>query len=261
MAKVYIGVGHGGRDAGAVKYLVEKDVNLKMALACRDYLNKAGVETKISRETDKDSSINQKTSEANSWGADLALDIHNNAGQGEGAEVLHSIHYGKGAELAKNILDELTKIGQKSRGTKTKQGSHGDYFGFIRQTNMPAVITECVFVDNQKDAAKADTDAECRAFGEAIAKGVLRTLGMSTSTGTKSDSAAANKPSTEPTSPGFLVRVTASALNIRSGPGTGYKVNGVIRDKGVYTIVETQGSWGRLKSGAGWISLNYTKRV
>lgn len=256
MTKVYIGVGHGGRDSGAVKYLVEKDVNLKMALACRDYLNDAGVATKISRESDKDSSISQKTSEANSWGADLALDIHNNAGQGEGAEVLHSIHYGKGAELAKNILDELTKIGQKSRGTKTKQGSNGDYFGFIRQTNMPAVITECVFVDNQKDAAKADTDAECRAFGEAIAKGVLRTLGMS------ADSGDANtKEPAASTSPGFLVRVTASALNIRSGPGTGYKVNGVIRDKGVYTIVETQGSWGRLKSGAGWICLDYTKRV
>lgn len=261
MAKVYIGVGHGGSDPGAVKYLVEKDVNLKMALACRDYLSKAGVETKISRENDKDSSISQKTSEANSWGADLALDIHNNAGAGEGAEVLHSIHYGKGAELAKNILDELTKIGQKSRGTKTKQGSNGDYFGFIRQTNMPAVITECVFVDNQKDAAKADTDEECRAFGEAIAKGVLMTLGMSTETASTGAVKPESKPATKPTSPGFLVRVATSALNIRSGPGIGYKVNGVIRDKGVYTIVETQGSWGRLKSGAGWISLNYTKRV
>lgn len=41
--KVYIGVGHGGTDSGAVKYLVEKDVNLKMAKACRDYLKRAGV--------------------------------------------------------------------------------------------------------------------------------------------------------------------------------------------------------------------------
>lgn len=59
----------------------------------------------------------------------------------------------------------------------------------------------------------------------------------------------------------YLVRVTADALNIRNGPGTNYKINGVIRDKGVYTIVETKGDWGRLKSGAGWISLKYTKKL
>ena len=43
MAKVFIGVGHGGNDPGASKYLVEKDVNLTMALACRDYLEYNGV--------------------------------------------------------------------------------------------------------------------------------------------------------------------------------------------------------------------------
>ena len=59
----------------------------------------------------------------------------------------------------------------------------------------------------------------------------------------------------------FPVKVTANALNIRSGPGTNYKKVGVIKDKGVYTIVETKGSWGKLKSGAGWISLNYTKKI
>ena len=44
----------------------------------------------------------------------------------------------------------------------------------------------------------------------------------------------------------FLVKVTANALNIRSGPGTNYKKVGVIKDEGVYTIVETKGSWGKL---------------
>ena len=63
----------------------------------------------------------------------------------------------------------------------------------------------------------------------------------------------------------YQVRVTASALNIRKGPGASYATNGVITDKGVYTIVEEQkvGSttWGKLKSGAGWISLAYTKKL
>ena len=57
------------------------------------------------------------------------------------------------------------------------------------------------------------------------------------------------------------VKVTADSLNIRSGAGTQHKIVGVIKDKGVYTITEVKGSWGKLKSGKGWISLNYTKRV
>lgn len=60
---------------------------------------------------------------------------------------------------------------------------------------------------------------------------------------------------------GYLVKVTANVLNIRNGPGTSYKINGQIKDKGTYTIVETKGTWGKLKSGVGWISLNYTKKV
>lgn len=59
----------------------------------------------------------------------------------------------------------------------------------------------------------------------------------------------------------YLVKVTASALNIRKGAGTNHRVVGCIRDKGTYTIVAEDNGWGKLKSGAGWISLAYTKRV
>lgn len=59
----------------------------------------------------------------------------------------------------------------------------------------------------------------------------------------------------------YLVKVTANALNIRSGAGTSNAIVGCIRDKGTYTIVETQGNWGKLKSGAGWICLDYTVKV
>ena len=64
-----------------------------------------------------------------------------------------------------------------------------------------------------------------------------------------------------PTTAAFKVKVTDPSLNIRKGPGTNHPIVGVIKDMGIYTIVETQGNWGRLKSGAGWISLNYTKRI
>lgn len=64
----------------------------------------------------------------------------------------------------------------------------------------------------------------------------------------------------------YTVRVTAATLNIRKGPGTNYAITSSIRDKGVYTITEEANGagatkWGKLKSGAGWISLDFcTKR-
>ena len=63
-----------------------------------------------------------------------------------------------------------------------------------------------------------------------------------------------------------MVRVDITNLRIRKGPGTNYQTNGYT-GKGVFTIVEEasgQGStkgWGKLKSGAGWISLDYAKKI
>jgi hypothetical protein len=59
----------------------------------------------------------------------------------------------------------------------------------------------------------------------------------------------------------YVVQVTTGALNYRQGPGTNYKVNGTIRDRGRYTIIDEQNGWGKLKSGAGWLSLAYTKKI
>lgn len=65
----------------------------------------------------------------------------------------------------------------------------------------------------------------------------------------------------------YLVEVTATDLNIRKGPGTNYGKTGKFTGKGVFTITEERvgtGSnkgWGKLKSGAGWISLDYVKRL
>lgn len=67
--------------------------------------------------------------------------------------------------------------------------------------------------------------------------------------------------SSSSTSKSFKVKVTTDGLNIRKGPGTSYAVTGCITDKGIYTITQTSGKWGKLKSGKGWIHLDYTKRV
>ena len=58
-----------------------------------------------------------------------------------------------------------------------------------------------------------------------------------------------------------MIKVTADALNYRSGPSADYDINGTIIDNGVYTIVEEEDGWGKLKSGAGWINLSYTSRI
>ena len=69
-----------------------------------------------------------------------------------------------------------------------------------------------------------------------------------------------------PSSTNYRVRVNADELNIRKGPGTNYGTSGAIKDKGVYTIIaESSGTgatkWGKLKSGAGWISLDFVKKI
>ena len=62
------------------------------------------------------------------------------------------------------------------------------------------------------------------------------------------------------------MRVAIADLNIRKGPGTNYAKTGKYTGKGTFTIVEEkigQGStkgWGKLKSKAGWIALDYTTR-
>ena len=74
---------------------------------------------------------------------------------------------------------------------------------------------------------------------------------------------AEDKPAEVP----FLVRVSISNLNIRKGAGTNYATIGKYTGKGVFTIMEVKAGkgstagWGRLKSGAGWISLDYATRI
>ena len=63
----------------------------------------------------------------------------------------------------------------------------------------------------------------------------------------------------------YVIVTTCDALNIRSGAGASYPVTGTIREpegkKKQYTIVEEKDGWGRLKSGAGWIRLSYTRKA
>lgn len=186
--KVFLGVGHGGTDSGATgNGFKESGLNLAIAKACSDDLVRHGVSVLMSRTKDEADPLADELKECNAFNPDLALDIHNNAGGGDGAEVYYHYKGGTSLTLAQNIVSEIEKIGQNLRlgtsgkkdGLKIKKNDQGkDYFGFIRETVAPAVIVECAFVDNSTDIKIIDTAAEQKAMGIAIAKGVLKTLGI-----------------------------------------------------------------------------------
>ena len=178
--KVFIGVGHGGTDSGAVGHLVEKEVNLVEALACKDFLEMHGVEVLMSRAVDENDPITDEINECNAFEPDLAIDVHSNSGRGDGFEAFYHYKGGLSKDLAENIESEVKKIGQNSRGCRTRLNSSGkDYYAFIRETICPAVICEGFFVDNDTDVKIADTIEEQKNFGVTYAKGILRTLGIS----------------------------------------------------------------------------------
>ncbi len=198
MKKVFIGVGHGGNDPGAVGYLVEKDVNLVEALACRDFLEYNGVQVLMSRTCDENDPLTDEIKECNAFKPDLAIDVHNNAGGGDGFEAYFHYKGGISKILSENIETEVKAIGQNSRGCKTLLNSSGtDYFGFIRQTICPSVIVEGVFVDNEIDTQIANSIEKQQAFGYAYARGILKTLGIPVNelkTSSKGDPAENNNP-------------------------------------------------------------------
>lgn len=179
MSKVFIGVGHGGKDPGAVANgLQEKDVNLVMALAMAQTLARHGVEVGLSRTADEDDPLQEEVAEAKAFAPDLAVEIHNNAGGGDGFEVYvqTGVYASQSRKLAGLIEAQVKRIGQNSRGIKTRLMATGqDYFGWLRLNQCPAVLCEGAFLDSA-DREIINTEAQQRAFGQAYAKAVLEYL-------------------------------------------------------------------------------------
>lgn len=181
--KVWLDAGHGGKDAGAcANGLREKDINLVATLECKNVLVSHGLVVGMTRTTDVFYELNERCRMANNWGADAFVSIHTNAGGGDGAEAIHSIHYGTGTVLAKNIvaaIKEYTPQNLRPNPTYSKVNSSGnaDYFAVIRNTNMSATIVEMGFIDSV-DHKVIDTVEEQKVMGRAIAYGILKTFGI-----------------------------------------------------------------------------------
>ena len=98
-------------------------------------------------------------------------------------------------------------------------------------------------------AQMVSDEKEWKAFKEDV-KNILTTGSINKEVATK-------EQKLEP----YLVKITASVLNVRKGAGTNTAVVTSVKKDEVFTIVEEKNGWGKLKSGAGWISLAYTKKV
>ncbi|MED1863768.1 N-acetylmuramoyl-L-alanine amidase [Fictibacillus nanhaiensis] len=166
MVKIFIDPGHGGTDPGGVaNNLTEKALTLKIGVRIRDILlaEYNNVSVLMSRTTDVTKSLTERTDAANAWGADFFLSVHTNAGGGTGYE--DYIYPGSSAPTTTyqdNVHVEILKVVNFSdRGQKTAN------FHVLRESNMPALLTENGFIDNVNDANKLKTAS----FIESIARG------------------------------------------------------------------------------------------
>lgn len=172
--KVWICAGHGGSDSGATAYgMKEKDIALVMAKACEKELKRHGVEVLMGRTTDVELTFEQEVAGANANNVDIAIFPHVNAGGGDGAEVFCYPGSTNGKKLAGLCLKHIGEIGQNiNRGIKERA------FYVLQYTNMPAILPEAFFIDNDTDNDIGDTVAEQEAFGVAYAKAALEYLGI-----------------------------------------------------------------------------------
>ena len=211
-------------------------------------------------EGNTDESLASRIARYRNAGVAAFVSIHHNAFTGTwnnatGVEVFTDINATtKDKQLANAIYSRLPKYtGLRGRGLKSEN------WYVINQNSIPAVLVEGGFMDSNIDHKVITSDVGQSAYAKAVAEGLIEFLGLK-----KKATPTTNTSTFKP----YLVRVKVSALNIRKTPKWGNSdVVGVIRDKGTYTIVgETtlEGTkFGKLKSGAGWISVesDYVTKV
>ncbi|UGB33577.1 N-acetylmuramoyl-L-alanine amidase [Metabacillus sp. B2-18] len=181
MVKLFIDPGHGGSDPGAVgNGLQEKNLTLQIAITLRDILlnEYEGVTILMSRTGDQTVSLSERTNAANNWGADYYLSIHINAGGGTGFESY--IYPGVGAPTTtyRDIIhDEIIKaVDFVDRGKKTAN------FHVLRESRMPAMLTENGFIDNPNDAKKLKSTSFLATIATGHANGLARAFNLTRKT-------------------------------------------------------------------------------
>lgn len=175
--RIILDAGHGGSDSGACAFgLKEKDLNLEYTRALRDILNTyEGVEVIMTRDSDDEPSLQDRTDYANSFnGIDLFLSLHLNSfnEDANGTEVIHSIladrnFIGFCESICRSIC---SAIGTNYRRVFSMENDYGqDYYHVIRETVMPAMIIEALFISNQSDLTKYNPQKIAAAIADNIA--------------------------------------------------------------------------------------------
>lgn len=206
--------GHGGSDVGASNTalgLYESEINLKIALACRDrlqqydgikvYMTHTGVRSEVAK-----SSLSSRVSVAGEVGADIFISLHINSAErkdANGAEVYVPItshepkYHEECSRLADGILTNLQALGLGSRGVKTRASGGGRVYTFddgtsekgdyyyvigepISRLGIPGILVEHAFIDG--DSSFLDTDAKLAALGVADAEAIARHYGLTLKT-------------------------------------------------------------------------------
>lgn len=171
---VVLDAGHGGVNPGAVyNGRQEKDDALRLTLAVGRLLENAGVNVVYTRTNDVYDSPARKAEIANQSGADYFVSIHRNSSvypnQYTGIESLVYNRYGTAAQTAENINENLEAVGFVNHGLNERTN-----LVVLNRTQMPAVLVEAGFINNDSDNALFDSRFD--EIAQAIADGILDSL-------------------------------------------------------------------------------------
>ena len=189
---IILDAGHGGEDGGASSDdgILEKDINLKIALKLRDMLNLSGFDVKMTRDKDisiydqsaksvreqKVSDLKNRLAMVNENTNNILLSIHQNKftqSKYFGTQIFYSENNPKSFEIADKIKTSVVKLTQPDNTRETKPGK--DIF-LLSQIQNPAVIVECGFLSNPDEAAKLNSNDYQQQLAFAIYCGFLQAL-------------------------------------------------------------------------------------
>lgn len=171
---VMLDPGHGGANPGAMyNGRKESEDALALALEVGNILQNRGVDVLYTRTEDVFSTPYSRAQEANAAGADYFVSIHRNSSpipnSYSGVETLVYTRWGRAAQMAANINEELEQIGFANLGVNERPN-----LIVLNSTAMPAVLVEVGFINN--DADNALFDARFYDIALAIADGISETL-------------------------------------------------------------------------------------
>lgn len=167
---VVIDAGHGGKDGGSVwNGLVEKKLCLDVAKRVETALKSRGLKTVMTRRTDTFVELEQRARIANRVPSSIFVSIHFNGSRTtiiSGGEVYYRSSRGK-------LLASAISRSIKSKVTGGTRGIFHGVFKVLRETRMPAVLVECGYISNKREALRCADPSHRQKLADAIVSGLL----------------------------------------------------------------------------------------